>query len=79
MLVMVLMKGVDYCSRWAGPENLEKFGLVLQDPDLEAMWMGIRNGLYASMINHLTNDHIPKLTPFNHLLREESSWHFFLF
>jgi hypothetical protein len=37
MLVMVLMKGVDYCSQWAGPENLEKFGLVLQDPDSEAI------------------------------------------
>ncbi|KAJ5812343.1 hypothetical protein N7474_008644 [Penicillium riverlandense] len=37
MLVMVLMKGVDYSSQWVGPENLEKFGLVLQDPDLEAM------------------------------------------
>jgi hypothetical protein len=37
ILLMVLMKGVDYCSQWVGPENLEKFGLVLQDPDPEAM------------------------------------------
>lgn len=37
MLVMVLMKGVNYSSHWAGPENLEMFGLVLQNPDLEAM------------------------------------------
>ena len=37
MLVMVLMKGADYSSHWVGPENLERFGLVLQTPDLEAM------------------------------------------
>lgn len=35
MLVMVLMKGVDYSSHWAGSENLERFGLALQNPDLE--------------------------------------------
>lgn len=35
MLMMVLMKGVDYASHWAGPENLERFGLILQNPSLE--------------------------------------------
>ncbi|KAH8698787.1 hypothetical protein BGW36DRAFT_376733 [Talaromyces proteolyticus] len=28
MMMMVLMKGVDHCSEWAGSQNLEKFGLA---------------------------------------------------
>ncbi|KAJ5371983.1 hypothetical protein N7517_003989 [Penicillium concentricum] len=28
MTMMVLVKGVDYCSSWAGDDNAEKFGLV---------------------------------------------------
>ena len=31
--MMALMKGVDECSRWLGPQYLEKYGLQLSDDD----------------------------------------------
>jgi hypothetical protein len=31
MLMMVLMKGVDYCQGWVGGRELERFGLALQE------------------------------------------------
>jgi hypothetical protein len=30
MMMMALMKGVDYCQGWVGQRELERFGLALQ-------------------------------------------------